>query len=86
MITYISEPKSFMKIDIITKNTSLAELQKSFQRLLDEGQDLNKLDLLNRKFKSFRFKAEQMTSDCVRVVFPEPTRIRERFLLLKGAL
>ena len=86
MVVYISEPKSFMSTDILTKNTSLKELQKSFQRLLEEDKDLNKMALLDREFKSFRFKAEQMTSDCVRVVFPDPHRIRERFFLLEGIL
>ncbi len=80
MVAYISEPGSFMGTDILTKNTSLKELKKNFQRLLDDGTDLNKMDLLDRKFKPFRFKAEQKTSDCIMVSF------KTRSFFLEGVL
>ena len=86
MTVYISEPKSFMSADLLTKNTSREELRKSFQRLLDDGKDLNKLELLNSKFKPLLVKAVQKTSTCIMVYFPDPKRIHERFFFLEGSL
>ena len=80
MVVYISEPKSFMGADILTKNTNLLGLQNSFQRLLRESKDLNKIGLLDRKFKPLKFKVQQMTKDIVMI------SIKHRAFFLEGVL
>ncbi len=85
MVTYISEPGSFLGVDLLTKNTSLKELQKNLQRLLDDGKDMTKLELMNRKFKPIRSRVRQMTSDCVMFEWNRD-QFRYRSILLEGAL
>ena len=84
MVVYIKE--KFMGKDILAKASSLEQLHHILQAMLEAGEDLKKVDLLDRKFKSLGSTVKQMTADCVMFEWKNKGQIWYKSILLEGVL